>query len=53
MLDVVTLTGGFSVNGMPKNGGTVVASFSNGNPIIIRRSKNGKNRVDLGVFPAM
>ncbi len=51
MVGVASLATIRSVNGSAINGGTVVASWSNGMPIAVRGAKNGHNRVDLGLFP--
>ncbi len=40
-----------SCTGGPINGGIVVASYTNGQPLVVRGTKNGHNRVDLGMFP--
>ena len=37
--------------GSPVNGGTTVASWSSGLPLIVRGTINGRNRVDLNMFP--
>jgi hypothetical protein len=51
MVGVATLSATRSVTGTAVNGGVVVASFNNGQPFVVRGTKNNHNRVDLGVFP--
>lgn len=51
MVDVTTLDSTRSVTGNAVNGGVVVATFSDGQPIVVRGTKNGHNRADLGIFP--
>ena len=51
MVDINTFTATRSVNGTAINGGIVVASYDNGTPIVVRGTKNGRNRVDIGMFP--
>lgn len=51
MAGVATLGATRSVMGSATNGGIVVASFDNGMPVVVRGTKNGKNRVDLAIFP--
>lgn len=51
MTGVTTLAATRSVMGAAVNGGIVVASFDNGQPLVVRGTKNGHNRVDLAIFP--
>jgi hypothetical protein len=51
MLGVVSFSATRSVSGAALNGGIVVASYNNGQPLIVRGTKNGRNRVDLAMFP--
>lgn len=37
--------------GGPINGGVVVAEWANGAPLVVRGVKNGRNRVDLNLYP--
>lgn len=51
MAGVTTLGATRSVMGSAINNGIVVASFNNGQPIVVRGTKNGHNRVDIALFP--
>ena len=51
MLDINAFTATRSVTGSPINGGIRVASYDNGAPVVVRGINNGRNRVDLGMFP--
>lgn len=51
MTGVTTLESTRWVTGTAVNGGIVVASYSNAQPLVVRGTKNNHNRVDLGMFP--
>ncbi len=51
--DVVSLTAGsaYRNNGAPVNGGIVVARWSDGTPLVVRGTKNGRDLVELNFYP--
>ena len=53
MNGVVSLSSETTVRclGQPANGGVVVAAWGNGVPLIVRGTIQGRNRVDLNLFP--
>jgi hypothetical protein len=47
----LTFTTGYRCPGTPAPGAVVVAQWNNGDPMVIRGMKNGRNRVDINFFP--
>jgi hypothetical protein len=50
-VNTLSMTSGYRCPGTPAAGATVVAQWNNGDPMVIRGVKNGRNRVDLNFFP--
>jgi len=47
----LTATSAFRSSGGVVNGGVIVAKWGSGAPLIVRGTRNGRNRVDLNMFP--
>jgi hypothetical protein len=50
-VSTLTAAAAYRQIGSPINGGIVVAAWADGTPLIVRGTKNGRNRVDLNFYP--